>query len=307
MLADWKDSDFRRETIAAFAESGDPTLEKHSRDMVTCCESAIILARSNGASITPAHCDRRACQLCTYHRTRKARRVFEQVSKGKHLRFATFTQEARAAESYEDARARLYATWAAFRRRKEFKEHVTGALRVCEPTWREERGSWHLHFHVIYEGQYWPQAELQSLWESCGGGIVDIRAATSVDELLKYALKTANVPRERVVEWAQAMHGKRDVEFLGSWRGVELEPELGEEPTADDLAAFRYTIEDDALEHGDVRPVSEDRLKYVAFADPEAPPHVALWSLHRLRDCFRDLSQLRERVEKRLAKRENYG
>jgi hypothetical protein len=229
------------------------------------------------------------------------------VSKGKPLRFLTLTQVAVKGESFDAARARLFETYSKLQRREEYKHYVAGALRVCEATWNEERGSWNLHLHVIFEGRYWPQDELQALWQSCGGGIVDIRAATSVDELLKYALKTANVPKERIVEWAQAMHGKRDIEYLGAWRGVVV-PDCNANgaATADELAAFRYACEDDSLEDGDIRPISEARLTWIAFSDPCAAPETALWALHRLRDCFADLAALHERVEKRLEKRRTY-
>ena len=305
--AEWLSSPFRLDTIAALAGSGDTLLVKQAQKMRECSTSTIILSGATRARMTPNHCTIRACQVCTYHRTRKARRKFSEVSKGKRLRFLTLTQVALKGESFAAARGRLLGSYTKLGRREEYKHYVAGALRVCESTWNEERGSWNLHFHLIFEGRYWPQDELQELWQSCGGGIVDVRAATSVDELLKYALKTANVPKERIVEWAQAMHGKRDIEYLGAWRGLVVSDcNANGAATDDELAAFRYACEDDELVDGDICPISEARLTWVALSDPYAAPETALWALHRLRDCFADLAALTERVEKRLEKRRTY-
>jgi len=220
----------------------------------------------------------------------------------------TLTQPTIAGESLRDARARLRGRERKLRQRKAWKAHVDGALRVEEITWSE--GAWHVHFHYMYVGSYWDQAELTEAWSGCGDDgkcIVDVRAAYDVNELLKYSLKTAGVPEDRLVEWATEMTGVREVEFLGGWRGKGADDDDQELATADELDAFRYVCEESTLEAGDHRVVTEARLTFVAFTDASAPPFVASWALERLRECFASLLTLRDRVGARLDKREAYS
>jgi len=160
----------------------------------------------------------------------------------------------------------------------------------------------------MYAGSYWDQAELTDAWAGCGDGrIVDIRKAYNVNELLKYSLKTAGVPADKIVEWAVGMAGVREVEFLGSWRGKLPDDDAQEPATDEELEAFRYVCEESTLEARDHRVVTEARLTFVAYSDKAAPPRVASWALDRLRECFGSLSTLRERVGVRLDKSGAYS
>jgi hypothetical protein len=274
----------------AFEDSGDHNLLKRRVRMRDCATKTFILASAKGARLTVNHCDDRACAPCANHRTRRVFEKFEKVSAGKSLRFMTLTQASRVGETLADARKRLRADERKFRQRKAWKEHVTGGLRSEEVTW--SNGAWHVHFHYMTEGRYWPQDELAAQW----GGIADIRAAYDVRELLKYSLKTAGVPAYQVAEWAIEMERVREVEFLGSWRGKQPDVDAQEEATTEELDAFRYVCEEPTLERGDHRIVTEARLSFVGFVDYDAPPAVASWARDRMKECFNSLCALRERI-----------
>ena len=296
------------DVLKAFDDSGDPLLRKRANKMRDCATSTFIVSTAVKARLTVNHCDDRACAPCAGHRTRRVRERFDRVSGDGRLRFITLTQAAIPGESLADARKRLRGSERRLRQRAVWKAHVDGALRAEETTWTDERGAWHVHFHCIYVGRFWPQSELKEAWMACGGGsIVDVRAAYDVAELLKYSLKTANVPSDRIVEWAQSMNGVREVEFLGNWRGELADDVAQEQATAEELSAFRYVGEDYSLEAGDTELISEARLRWVAFGDPDAPPHASSWACDRLRECYGALEKLEERVRKRLDKREKYS
>lgn len=281
--------------------------------MSDCSSKCYVLVSATGDRITVNHCDDRACAPCSGHRTRKVREQFAKVSNGvERVRFMTLTQRTIAGESLAGARKRIRASERKLRQRKSWKAHVDGALRVEETTWSipkgETEGRWHVHFHYMYEGGFWVQAELTKEWAACGDQlIVDIRASYNVNELLKYSLKTAGVPGDRLVEWAIEMQGVREVEFLGSWRGKHPDVEPQEPATEEQIEAFRYICEEPALERGDHRIVTEARLKYVAWSDPNAPPVASERALQILRNCFKSLLSLRDRVGPRLNKRDSYS
>lgn len=307
-LSDVTNSPQMKRVIRAFALSGDVTLEKQGRRMAECSTKMQINATATRASMCPNHCDVRACANCNIHRSRKALRTWGLVDddrkrRGKRLRFVTLTIRAVKGRSHAEARDLIKKTYVKFWRRKLTRHYMDGAVRKLETTWNEEKGWWHVHYHLVYEGKFWPQAELEDHWRSCVGGVedggADIRAAYDPKELFKYTLKHHGVPDAQLVEWAQDMQGARELDFLGTWRGLSAEDDQ-DEATAEDLEAFRQVCEDPDVEATEVRVVNEARLTWVAWGDdPDFPDYVVHWARERLREVIGDVNRFKEAADRR--------
>ena len=128
---------------------------------------------------------------------------------------------------------------------------------------------------------------------------MDIRLATDAEELLKYTLKHHKVPAPKLVEWALDMENVREVEFGGEWRAITPDEEVQEEPTAEELAAFRLVTEDDEAGN-EVRVMTEARLTWCAWSDEcELPEFARIWARARLREVFLDVKRLVNAADKR--------
>jgi len=269
----------------------------------------------------PNPCDDRFCPHCTPRRNRKAWARFEAIQKAfpdERMRMMTLTHPGVQDMPLDDACAVQRKSKERLRRSKLFKDHVDGCVMVEEITRNPETGTWNPHIHVMYIGKYWPQDELQSHWEKCGGGIVDIRAGYDPRELFKYCVKTAGLAPEDLEEAALATHRKKLIQFYGAFRDIRPEeketgperealeiarvhhPRAPEEELVYWLARSNYFIEHGIYPQGEVEasfdskkawPVQFERLHYMAFA-AESPAddftrEYAKWTRGRLLDELR--------------------
>ena len=214
-------------TVRAFHESGDRELELRGYRMAECCNDWSYLARWNGrAKMRPIRCDDKLCPNCAAHRTRGIKRLIDhQLQKNTEVRFITLTQGVISGESAPEARARLLRSWGSLwrKQKRSLDPYIVGGIRRVEFTWSVREWGWHCHLHVLAEGRYWHQDDLSEAWVAAGGGpVVDIRQATDARELLKYVVKVATLPGERIVEYAQTLKGKRDLQRFGSWYDLPL-------------------------------------------------------------------------------------
>lgn len=113
---------------------------------------------------------------------------------------------------------------------------MRGCAASREVTW--SKGAYHVHIHLIYDGEFWSQPELSKEWRRVTDGeswVVDIREARegAEIELVKYAVKTLALPDECLVEFAQTMRHARLIGTGGTWRKVkppEQPSDVPEEP-----------------------------------------------------------------------------
>lgn len=308
-LADITNSDFMKRVMEAYAGSGDPSLVAQGRRMAQCSSTMQINCTATHASMSPNHCDVRACANCNIHRARKALRrwgiLAEDVEqRGERLRFVTLTMRAEKGRTHGETRGIIKRAWQKLWRRKATRHYVHGAIRKLETTWNDEEDWWHVHLHLVYEGRFWPQADLEETWRDCIGdgdnGGAFIEEAYDVKELMKYSLKHHKVPLPKVVEWAQDMAGVRELEFVGTWRGF-VDDEVQEEATDEQVEAFSIACDDETVVTGrEVRILSEPRLKWIAWAEEEFHPEfVRIWARERLREVIRDLTRFVDASDKR--------
>ena len=300
-LTEVTDSAFMEAVITAYASSGVEALVRQGRRMAECSTTIQINCSASHASMSPNHCDVRACANCNVHRSRGALRRWGSIEddvkgRGERLRFLTLTMRAVKGRTHGEARAIIMKAWRKLWRRKATRHYMRGVLRKLETTWSFENGWWHVHLHCVFEGRFWPQAELEGMWRDCIGGDEDggafIKEAYDVKELVKYSLKHHKVPADKLVEWAQDMQGARELEFLGTWRGITYD-EVQEEPTEQELWAFRVACDDENATATEVRVLNEDRLTWLAWPDhDDFPEFVRIWARARLRELIGGVKRL---------------
>ena len=119
----------------------------------------------------------------------------------------------------------------------------TEAARAAGAVWSYEvtniGNGWHPHAHAIWLCDSEPdQAALRAEWEAITGDsfMVDVRPigqedpAEGFSEVFKYAVKFAGLDLEHNVEAWATLHGRRLLGSFGAFRGVEVPPELTDEP-----------------------------------------------------------------------------
>lgn len=120
-------------------------------------------------------------------------------------------------------RRKLRNWWATF---------VVGGCYFLEATLSEDTGRWHVHAHLIIEGNYLPQHELSAVWRLVTGDsdVVDVRQLSGVDdvaaEVSKYTAKGAGAKLaaggDKLAEWIIGTKSLRLCSTFGTWRGFRL-------------------------------------------------------------------------------------
>ena len=204
-------------------------LRERGETIERCGGCVIAYAHADGrARAIPTSCDDALCPRCAWHRARKARDRYDIAvtacrANGEKVRVMTLTQPVERGETWHQANARLMASFRSFWRDKQTRARVEGGMRRVETTWSHKCQGWHVHIHFVYEGRFWPSDELACVWSKYSEGkVVDVREADRPQEFFKYLIKTADVPSVPLVEYAVQSAGRRLIEFLGSWRKLEL-------------------------------------------------------------------------------------
>jgi hypothetical protein len=126
---------------------------------------------------------------------------------------------------------RLLKAFCDLRRRAFWKERVNGGLFVVETTRGAKGKHWHVHLHVLVDGDYMAQSALKAEWAAVADGsqIVDIRAAHSrekaVNYVCKYVSKGSSVTEwdeETICEFAEGVHRRRLMGTFGKWHKVDV-------------------------------------------------------------------------------------
>lgn len=297
----------RRRIIAALKAAKLPRLQEDARRMAECSQTVLLQgSAASPARIVPNRCDSRWCSLCNSHVHRKSRDRYERIKDLKdtmadgRLRFITLTQRVIEAEPVADTLKRLDAHWLKFRRSKFWRDHVVGCIARYELTWSNASNGWHLHIHVIASGWYMEQAELALHW----GGVVDIRAVTTREEseVFKYAVKSANLPADRIVEAATALFRRKLTRFYGDW--LKIKPvdvvDQAECSPLDRWAVQYITRAEEPPEPGEIVFYTWKRLTYVANRDDNAPAYVKRFAWKTITELLADLSEKRAQAARRI-------
>ena len=228
---DWRS---RRTIIKALARRGDTALEKRASRIWGCCRVPQILMDPHGLPILqPGWCRDRLCPTCSGRRATTSRTHLLKITAGMNsVRFITLTRRSDGSP-LADAVDHMDSSFRKLRQSGVWKASVKGGVAILEVTRHHKTGHWHPHLHVLVDGSFFPHAQLKKAWMEASGGsfIVDIRIvhdrAAAAGYIAKYITKgtaLASWGTDEIVEFAEAMHGRRLIRTFGSCHGVKIDP-----------------------------------------------------------------------------------
>lgn len=234
----------RAKVVDAFLRSEKQHLVKRAAKLGMCGVSPVIrLEVGRRPCMCPGRCRDRLCPLCSRLRGQAVRRrVKALATKANALRFVTFTLP-RDEASLGGRIDKLLHAFSALRRRAFWKDRCKGGLFVIETTRGRKGEHWHVHLHVLVDGEYMAQSALKAEWSEVVGSeaIVDIRAAYSrekaVNYVCKYVSKGSDVDAwDDVVicEYAEGVHRRRLMGTFGGWHKADVN-EQREDDEPDEL------------------------------------------------------------------------
>lgn len=221
-------------------ELDDPILDKVASNMYGCATYLSIAATSDQRiHINNANfCRERLCAICAWRRQSKfiatSYPVLEHLSKaGYKMLMITLTMRNCAAENLDSAIKNILSAWTRLTKAKLW-QGVKGAVRALEVTYNEDEKKFHPHIHAILimpedyspiHDAYINYTKLSLEWQRAMRvdyvPIVHItllrskRNRKAYIEVMKYALKPANLPSDMLQTLYYALKGKRLISFSG--------------------------------------------------------------------------------------------
>lgn len=198
-----------------------------------CCVSPRVHLRKGEAPIcVPGRCRDRLCPTCQRFRARDIRRRLRPlVQAADQVRFLTLTIPAddRSLGARIDA---LYGWFRDLRRRRSWTGHVKGGAFFLEVTRGSAGQHWHVHLHILVEGDYWSKEAIKTEWSAVVGKTanIDIRAIhgrqQAISYVTKYVVKGADVhdwPADEVLDLATGLHRRRAMGTFGTWHAAIID------------------------------------------------------------------------------------
>lgn len=202
------------------------------------------------------YCKDKLCRPCAATRSRLVTGNLARALAGRELRFLTLTILDEG-EDLEHVLTHLSTSFRKLRAFPEWKAHVFGGCAFTEIKYNFDPDHWHIHLHMLIEGDYFPQATIKRLWYKAtrGSYIVDIRAVrdewSGAHEVAKYAGKPMDhglTYRPDLLDQAcVALQRRRLFTCFGKWRGFKLSelPEKGHWELFESLNSLMEKARDD--------------------------------------------------------------
>lgn len=221
----------RMRVIDALERSRRSVDHKRHRKMLACGRHAHTVVTTNGdAAIAHRPCRLRACPTCSVHHARRiSDRITNAIEGIDHIRFLTLTIKATAGP-LSDRIDHLIDSYRRLRQTKIWSNTQRGAIGVIECTLNLQSQCYHPHLHIILDGQYVEHQGLKDAWAKATGdsSIVHIQSIPSrtaaAKYLAKYLGKDSNFdrwPPGKILEWINAMHGRRTLLTCGSLHNIQ--------------------------------------------------------------------------------------
>lgn len=217
------------QVVEALATSAVPGMCRRAAKIRECCAGPQVAVGADGLPRLVLYmCRDRICPGCAKVRAAHlAKRVNTALHEADAVRFITLTQRSKD-ESLRTSIDRLLAAFRRLRRCDHWRRRVDGGVYTIEATFNARAKTWHVHLHVLADGGYYAQDQLQDDWSEAVGdrSIADIRLANSragaAKYVSKYAAKAASL-RElkpaQIRDYAHALAGRRLVSSFGSLHG----------------------------------------------------------------------------------------
>lgn len=223
----------KRITAALWA-SGDGMLRRRSTRIDGCCSTpAIYLTDDGKPKLVMGCCRDRMCPRCQRLRGREcAIRTIALVQGMNSARFITFGLK----DDGQPLKARLDRLAKSFRKLRQdpwFLSNCTGGIYGIETTRGRHGRHWHVHLHIIAEGNFMDQKTLSRAWLKATGDsdIVHIKAVHDRGAQARYISEYVSKPTDvhgwtdkNLAEYAIALHGRRLLHTFGSMHGKKVEP-----------------------------------------------------------------------------------
>jgi hypothetical protein len=189
---------------------------------------------SGEASVRLNLCRDRLCPTC--QRIRGERLKLKLISVVRHAdapKFVTLTLKHRESPLASEI-DRLFSAFRKLRKDRVWSGRVRGGVYVLEVKRNPKTARWHPHLHVLVDAKFIPQKQLSEAWMKATGDsdVVDIRAIHSQEQaagyISSYATKGDDLTKwtaGNVIEYAEAMHGRRLIHTFGNLHNVACDEE----------------------------------------------------------------------------------
>lgn len=177
------------------------------------------------------YCHHRFCVPCGNDRSRVIVNNLLEALPHVRLRFITLTIKTRYGGLSESI-AHIQASFRKLQRGSPWRKHVTGGVAFLEVKRSSNSDNWHVHYHLLVQGSYWPHDHLRHCWHNVTGDstVVDIRPCRRRAGVAAYAAKYAGKPcdpraildHDLLIEAIQALKGVHLCATFGSWRSMKL-------------------------------------------------------------------------------------
>jgi len=212
---------------------------------------------SGEVRVASSACSLRWCPVC-----RNARRNFmthtiaEWIVGSDHPKLVTLTLKHTQAPLYHQI-DHLYKFFRTLKRRKDFRNAVSGGVWFFQITQSKTDGTWHPHIHAIITGKYLPKRRLSRMWSQVtyGSFVTDIRAvhdpqgvATDVARYATSPCDLSNLAPDDAIEVVESLHGRRICGKWGTANVIQMRPDYkGEKGKWESLGSWSYVM--NLLEH----------------------------------------------------------
>lgn len=241
----------RERVIEALHTSDDFRLSRRAAKLGMCCVSPAVFVQADKLpSCVADRCRDRMCPTCQAFRAGEVRRRLSAcLSKANSVRLLTLTMKQASPRVGECVDALLNA-FRSLRKLKAWRQHVKGGAYVVETTRGTSGDRWHVHLHLLIEGDFWQQKDIAAAWSSVVGSqsVVDIRAVHEREKAVMYVSKYISKGVDErawsvdaIREYATGMHRRRLMGTFGKWHRCKLD-ELPDERASVAAGAKRVSV-----------------------------------------------------------------
>ena len=233
-------AELRERVYFAFAESGNPALEKRAEIMVDCARRADQFWNPEAMTVRPHlyTCKERLCPFCARIRSRKVARAMARLVKDMVHPVSIVLTLRSSSAPLAGENDRLIEGFKQLRRTAWWKHRVGYGCATVEITLSEKTRLWHPHLHVLCDAAWVDQKALSVLWNEITGDsrVVWVEEVhdrhNAVAELCKYVGKPQKADHwlaEDLIDYALAVHGQHMVITFGPKPVKPISDEIREE------------------------------------------------------------------------------
>lgn len=167
-----------------------------------------------GRHVAPFFCGHRACGRCAaIQRWRKVQKLWPLVKTFKHPRFLTLTFKNRHRLSVEWRREQ-FAIFRKFLKNREVAKRLGGGVWCWEVTYNQVTKMWHPHFHLIFDGEYIPKAQLKGLWHQLTGDSFILKIQEIIPKELREQMDRGEIPERPPTEEEKLAALRETVKYI---------------------------------------------------------------------------------------------